>query len=122
MENKKQNTTQTPEQITAAEQTPNKGTFAPNLSQMVTDRYKEQRQREKAVDTHIEGMTEQAQKNSNLQGEIIDCCYKAGEITRATAYFMENPPEYRSFDPAIMVDAIIDYIVQIEDFVNRMRF
>lgn len=121
MENKKQNT-QTPEQITAAEQTPNKGTFTHDLSQMVTDRYREQRNREKAIDAEIAGMTEQAQKNSNLQGEIIDCCYKAGEIARATAYFMENPPEYRSFDPAIMVDAIIDYIVQIEDFVNRMKF
>lgn len=118
----KQITAQAPEQIMATEQTPNKGTFAPDLSQMVTDRYRKQRQREKAIDAEIEGMTEQAQKNSNLQGEIIDCCYKAGEIARATAFFMENPPEYRSFDPAIMVDAIIDYIVQIEDFVNRMKF
>lgn len=118
----KQITAQAPEQTTTAKQTPNKGIFTPDLSQMITERYREQRNREKAVDAHIEGMTEQDKKNSNLQSEILDCCYKAEEIAKATSFLLTEAPEYQNFDPVPMVDALFDYIVQINELVNRMDF
>ena len=121
MENKQN--TQTPEQITAAEQTPEEKPFTrAELFEMVSKRYRAQQERQKAIDAQIEGMTEHDKKNSNLQAEIIDCCYKAEEIAKATSFLLSEPPEYQSFDPVPMVDALFDYIVQINELVNRMDF
>ena len=110
----KQITAQTPEQIITAESPKGKKPFS-------HADYRTQREREKAIDAHIEGMTEQDKKNCTLQGEILDCCYKAEEIAKATVFFMENPPEH-NFDPIPMVDALFDYIVQINEFVDCMEF
>lgn len=97
-------------------------TEKPSTPEELIERVTECHKRQKAIDAKIEGTSEQAKKNANLQSEIFDCLYKIEQIGSAASYLLSVQPEYIKFDPVPLVDAILDYSSKIEKLINGMRF